>query len=130
MALKKTKFAAQKKVDVHHLKENAHMYPEVYAALESLGLLQFVTYSHPFNEDLVMQFYAIVFFERNDTRSLTWMYGTSKYTPPFRKFSKIIPYEFYLEEQPEFARVTQITLAKEDTAFAYRPEEPFEIGFA
>ena len=106
LATKKTKFASQKKVDVQFLQENAHLYPGVYAALDSLGLIPFVIFSRRFNEDLVMQFYATVFFERDYEHSLTCMSGTSKYTAPFRKFSEIIPYQFYSEVHPDFAQIS------------------------
>lgn len=130
MAIKKTRFAPFKQVDVGHLQENAHLYPGVFDALVSLGLIPIVTYSRPFNEDLVMQFYATVFFERDDERSLTWMSGTRMFSAPFRKFSEIIPYQFYSLEHPDFARISELTHSKDEIAFAYKPDETSMPGSA
>lgn len=125
MSTKKNKFASFKQVDVGHLQENAHIFPGAYDALDKLGLIPFVSYAHPLNEDLVMQFYATVYFHNNDERTMTWMSSTSEGTTPFRKFTEIIPYEFFTEAHPDYAQLSKVDLTKDVIAFAYKQERSF-----
>lgn len=89
------KFAPHKQVNVEHLRDNSHIYPTVYDALGRLGLISFVSFGHPFNEDLVMQFFAMVYFENDDECTLRWMSGTRECSASMAQFSKIIPYQFF-----------------------------------
>ena len=59
---KQKKFAPHKQINVDHLRDNAHIYPGVYDALGRLGLIPFCRFTHKYNKDLVMQFYATVYF--------------------------------------------------------------------
>ena len=51
---KSKKFAPHKQVNTESLRDNDHLYPGVYSALGRQGLIPFVTFNHPYNEDLVM----------------------------------------------------------------------------
>ena len=73
---KSKKFAPHKQVNTESLRDNDHLYPGVYSALGRLGLILFVTFNHPYNEDLVMQFFATLYFSNDSTRTLTWMFET------------------------------------------------------
>ena len=48
---KAKKFAPHKQVNVECLWDNDHLYPGIYSAIGRLGLLPFVTFNHPYNED-------------------------------------------------------------------------------
>ena len=92
---KMKKFTPHKQVNTESLHDNDHLYPGMYSALGRLGLIPFITFNHPYNEDLVMQFFATLFFS-NDSA-------------PMAKFSEIIPYPFIDEEaaSDEFGRVRE-----------------------
>jgi hypothetical protein len=60
--IKGKKFAPYKQVNVESLCDNDHLYPGVYATIGRLGLIPFGTFNHPYNEDLVMQFFATIYF--------------------------------------------------------------------
>ena len=72
---KNKKFAPHKQVNAESLWDNDHIYPGVYAALGRLGLIPFVSFNHTYNEELVMQFFATVFFHNDSARTLTWKSG-------------------------------------------------------
>ena len=86
---KSKKFAPHKKVNTESLHNNDHLYPGVYSALGRLGLIPFVTFNHPYNEDLVMQFFATLYFSNDSARTLTWMSGRYQCSYPMAKFFKI-----------------------------------------
>lgn len=69
--LKGKKFSPHKQVNAEHLWENSHICPDVYDALGRLGLLPFVTFSHPFSEDLVMQIFATVYYHNDFALTIT-----------------------------------------------------------
>src|SRR4051812_22722779 len=71
MMTKGKKFASHKKINVDHLRDNAHIYPGVYDALGRLGIIPFYQFTHKYNEDLVMQFFAMVYFHNDDVRTPT-----------------------------------------------------------
>ena len=73
---KPNKFAPHKQVNTESLRDNDHLYPGVYSALGRLGLISFVTFNHPYNEDLAMQFFTTLFFSNDSARTLTWMSET------------------------------------------------------
>src|SRR4051812_10631561 len=97
---KSKKFAPHKQINVEHLRDNAHIYPRVYHALGRLGIIPFCQFSYKYNEDLIMQFYATVYFRNDDARTMRWMSGTAVYSASFSKFSEIIPYQFFAEPHP------------------------------
>src|SRR4051812_6899807 len=70
MMAKAKKFAPHKKINVEHLRDNAHLYPGVYDALGRLGIIPFYQFSHKYSEDLIMQFYAKVYFHNDDARTM------------------------------------------------------------
>lgn len=67
------KFAHHKQINVDVLRDNSHVYPKVYDALNALDLIPFVTFSHPYNEDLVMQFFVAIYFGNDEARTMYWM---------------------------------------------------------
>ena len=125
---KSKKFAPHKQVNTESLHDNDHLYPDVYSALGRLGLIPFVTFNHPYNEDLVMQFFATLLFSDDSTHTLTWMSGTHRCSAPMAKFSEIIPYPFIDEEvaSDEFGKVRESgQRTKDEIAFAYKQEKLF-----
>ena len=125
---KKNKFAPHKQINVEALRDNDHTYPGVYSALGRLGLIPFVAFHHPFSEDLVMQFFATVYFHSDEARTMTWMSGTYECEASMAKFSDIIPYRFFAEEHPEYGRVRETGRDKDEIAFAYKPDKAFTTG--
>ena len=128
---KSKKFAPHKQVNTESLRDNDHLYPGVYSALGRLGLIPFVTFNHPYNEDLVMQFFATLYFSNDSARTLTWMSGTHQCSAPMAKFSEIIPYPFMDEEtvSDEFGIVRESgQRTKDEIAFAYKQEKSFVTG--
>ena len=105
-----------------------NIYPGVYDALGRLGLIPFVTFHHPFNDDLVMQFFATVYFHNDVARTMTWMSGTYECEAPMAKFSSIIPYQFFAEEHADYGRARETGRDKDEIAFAYKPEKAFTTG--
>src|SRR4051812_43049655 len=75
-----------------------------------------------------MQFYAAVYFHNDDERTMTWMSDTSECSSPFRKFFAIIPYQFFTEAHPDYARLSKVDLTKDVIAFSYKPERSFVTG--
>ena len=128
MMAKSKKFAPHKQINVEHLRDNAHIYPGVYDALGRLGLIPFCQFSYKYNEDLVMQFYATVYFMNDDARTMRWMSGTAVCSAPFSKFAEIIPYQFYTVPHPDFERVSETGRDKDEIAFAYKQEKSFVTG--
>ena len=122
---KAKKFAPHKQINVEHLRDNAHIYPGVYDALGRLGIIPFCQFSYKYNEDLVMQFYATVFFMNDDARTMRWMSGTAICSAPFAKFAEIIPYQFYTQPHTDFERVFETGRDKDEIAFAYKQEKSF-----
>src|SRR4051812_11096172 len=125
MMAKSKKFAPHKQINVELLRDNAHIYPGVYDALGRLGIIPFCQFTYKYNEDLVMQFYATVYFMNDDARTMRWMSGTSVCSAPFSKFSEIIPYQFFVEPYPDFERVSETGRDKDEIAFAYKQEKSF-----
>ena len=98
--------------------DNAHIYPGVYDALGRLGIISFCQFSYKYNEDLIMQFYATVYFMNDDARTMRWMSGTAVCSAPFSKFSEIIPYQFFVEPHPDFERVSETGRDKDEIEFS------------
>lgn len=128
---KSKKFAPHKQVNTESLRDNDHLYPGVYSALGRLGLILFVTFNHPYNEDLVMQFFATLYFSNDFAHILTWMFGTHRCSAPMEKFFEIIPYPFMDVEavSDEFGIVRENgQCTKDEIAFAYKQEKSFVTG--
>jgi hypothetical protein len=88
-----------------------------------------VSFNHAYNEDLVMQFFATVYFENDTARTLVWMSGTHQCHASMAKFAEILPYQFFEEENEEFGRVRDIGMrSKDEIAFAYREDRAFTTG--
>ena len=107
MKTKVKKFAPHKQINVEHLRDNSHIYPGVYDALGRLGILPFCRFTHKYNEDLVMQFFATVYFVQDEARTMWWMSSTAVCSSPISKFSEILPYQFFAEPHPDFERVSE-----------------------
>src|SRR3954470_14894383 len=56
------------------------------------------------------------------------MSGIAVCSPPFSKFSEIIPYQFFVEPHPDFERVSKTGRNKDEIAFAYKQEKSFVTG--
>ena len=128
MMAKSKNFAPHKQINVEHLRDNDQIYPGVYDALGRLGIIPFCQFTYKYNEDLVMQFYATVYFMNDDARTMRWMSGTAVCSAPFSKFSEIIPYLFFVEPHPYFERVSKTGRDKDEIEFAYKQEKSFVTG--
>src|SRR3954467_8018212 len=102
--------------------------PVCMMLLGGFKIIPLCQFSYKYNEDLVMQYYATVFFMNDDARTMRWMSGTAVCSAPFAKFAEIIPYQFYTELHPDFERVSETGRDKDEIAFAYKQEKSFVIG--
>ena len=72
---KKKRFCEMFTINVEHMDDHPEYFGEAKAICEEFGLLPLMEFNHPFDEDLVAQFYATVkLIEGEDgARFLTWM---------------------------------------------------------
>ena len=64
----------------------------IYTALENMNILKLAMVYQSYCPDLISQFYCTVFFHNDSVRTMTWMFGESKYTSTLSTFALALGY--------------------------------------
>lgn len=101
----KDKLAPHKSLDLEHVHLDPHLYPGVYRALAKMGLTSFVNFNRAYNEELILRFYAIMWFARDDARTLWWMSGTRQCHASMDEFAPISSCNLFLQPNDDYGQV-------------------------
>ena len=82
-----TKIAPQKAIDFEHIKKNKDTFVNIFEACDRLGLVDIMKFQHDYDEEVVMQFYATLYLEKDDgPRYFRWMTEGEEHRAPLSEF--------------------------------------------
>jgi len=111
-----TKIAPQKAIDFDHIRDNKEQFFNIYETCDRLGLVDIMKFQHDYNEEVVMQFYATFFLEKNDSRHFRWMTEDKEHRAPLSKFVEATGIKMADPDDTNFFRL-------HDDDFTRKPDE-------
>ena len=60
---------------MEYIRTHNLLYHHMYRVLDKMGLIPFLQYNKGYNEDPILQFYAVVYFQRDSGRQFMWRLG-------------------------------------------------------
>ena len=91
----KNKVVQQFSISVPHMQANMAYFGEALEVCEQFGLLDFIEINEDYDEHLVGQFFATLFFHNEDDRKITWMTKNQVFTATWAEFAALFGLQDY-----------------------------------
>jgi hypothetical protein len=94
----------QGSISMDKLDSEPEYFGEAKAICEELGLVPLMTFNHPYNKEIICQFYATVVFEEDEfgVRSLTWMTKEHLMRASWEEFAQGLGYQLAHDDRNTF----------------------------
>lgn len=107
------KIAPQRAIDFEHIKKNKDKFVNIFETCDRLGLVDIMKFKHDYDEEVVMQFYATLFLEKDDGRRyFRWMTEDNEYRAPLSEFAAAIGIQMVDPGDTNFTRLHDDSLSK------------------
>jgi hypothetical protein len=60
-------------INFAHMDKHAQYFTEAREICEQLGLIPLIEFHHPYNVDIIDQFYATMYIDNDDANTMTWL---------------------------------------------------------
>ena len=108
-----TKIAPQKAIDFVHIKKNKEQFVNIFETCDRLGLVDIMEFKCDYIEQMVMQFYATLYLEKDDgPRYFRWMTEGKEHCAPLSEFAAAIGVQMVDPGDNNFTRLHDDYLAK------------------
>jgi hypothetical protein len=104
LALEK-KLSPQKAIDFEHIKKHKDKFVNIFETCDRLGLVDIMEFKHDYNEQVLLQFYATIFLEKDDAKHFRWMTETKEYRAPLSQFAEAIGIKMVDPDDTNFFRL-------------------------
>ena len=111
-----TKIAPQKVIDFVHIQKFDQTFVNVFQTCQRLGLAEIMEFKNDYNKEVVMQFYATLFLEKDADRHFRWMTKDREYRVPLSKFAEALGIDMVDPTDTNFFRL-------HDDDFTRKPHE-------